>query len=500
MTTEVPALVADPIRLESLGQYDILDTATEIGFDDIVMLARRLCHTPIALVSLVAEKRQWFKAVSGLDVCETPIEQSVCAHALAQGSTLNIPDLAEDPRTRDNTLVTGDPFIRFYAGALLQTPNGDLLGTVCVIDTVPRPGGLTPLQIESLEALARQVMIQLELRRAKIEADALGAEQRINETRLRLAQEAGQIGSFEVDIPTDRLTVSEQFCRVYGLPYQPQTRPEAVEALVYPEDRSEISTRARRQHSDMPLIVEYRIRRGDTGATAWISRRAQFEFDAAGAPVRMLGTVHDITDRKHAEEQLKLANIELGHRMKNTMTLVQAIASQTLRRAEDRGAVDAFTQRIAALSRAQDMLVHQSWVSVHMRDIVTGALVAHGDNRQFVLNGPEVDLDPKAALSLSLLLHELATNAVKYGALSFPRGQVAVTWSSNGTRLSLRWVESGGPVVQPPERKGLGTRLIDMGLLGTGEVEKSYDPAGFRVEFHAAVALIEYGGDGGTLG
>lgn len=498
--SDVPALVTDPIRLESLGHYDILDTASEVGFDDVVMLARRLCDTPIALVSLVAGQRQWFKAESGLGACETPIEQSVCAHAMAQGSTLIVPDLTDDPRTRDNTLVTSAPFMRFYAGALLVTPSGQMLGTVCVIDTVARPAGLTPEQTQSLEALARQVMIQLELRRAKIEADERGAEQRINETRLRLAQEAGKIGSFEVDIPTDTMTVSQQFCRVYGLPYDPITRPEAVAALVVAEDRDEISTRERRQQSEMPLIVEYRIRKGDSGEIVWISRRAQFEFDGDGRPVRMLGTVHDITDRKHAEDQLRLVNVELGHRMKNSLTLVQAIASQTLRRAQDRNAVEAFTQRIAALSRAQDMLVHQSWVSVHMRDIVGSAVAAHGDKAQFLLNGPEVDLDPKAALSLSLLLHELATNAVKYGALSVPTGRVAVTWASSGTELILGWTESGGPLVATPERKGLGTRLIDMGLLGTGGVAKSYDPSGFRVEFRAPIALIEYGGDSGTLG
>lgn len=498
--SDVPALVADLIRLEGLGLYNILDTAAEVGFDDVVMLARRLCNTPIALVSLVAERRQWFKAEAGLGICETPIEQSVCAHAIAQGSTLNIPDLTQDPRTCDNSLVTGPPFIRFYAGALLRTPEGLVLGTVCVIDTVARPGGLNADQIGSLEALARQVMIQLELRRAKIEGDQLAAAQRANEMRLRMAQEAGKIGSFEIDIPTDQMTVSEQFCRVYGLEYQPLTRPEAVEALVFPEDRVEISTRERRQHADMPLVVEYRIRKADTGEVVWISRRAQFELDAEGQPVRMLGTVHDVTDRKLAEAQLRLANLELGHRMKNSMTLVQAIASQTLRNVADRDAVNAFTLRIAALSRAQDMLVNQSWVSVHMRDIVASAVAAHGERAQFILTGPEVDLDPKAALSLSLLLHELATNAVKYGALSVPRGKVAVTWSSSGTELTLGWVESGGPLVQQPHRKGLGTRLIDMGLLGTGGAVKRYDPSGFRVEFCAPIALIEYGGDGGTLG
>ena len=237
----VPAVVSDSVRLENLDFYSILDTPAEVGFDDVVMLARKLCHTPIALVSLVAEKRQWFKAVSGLGICETPIEQSVCAHALQQGDTLNIPDLTTDARTRDNPLVTGEPFIRFYAGAVLRTSKGVLLGTVCVIDTVPRPGGLTADQVESLEALARQVMIQLELRRAKIDADVLIEAQHASALRLKLAQDAGQFGSFEIDIPSNLMAVSEQFCRVYGLPHDGATRPEDVEGLVHAEDRAAIS-------------------------------------------------------------------------------------------------------------------------------------------------------------------------------------------------------------------------------------------------------------------
>ena len=492
--TKVPALVANPVRLEKLGLYNILDTAAEVAFDDVVMLARKLCDTPIALVSLVAEKRQWFKAVSGLGICETPIEQSVCAHAIDQGSTLNIPDLTRDARTRENTLVTGAPFIRFYAGAPLITPKGQLLGTVCVIDTVVRPGGLSPDQIESLEALARQVMTQLELRRSKMEAEALAAEQRHSELRLRLAQDAGKIGSFEIDIATNRMTVTEQFCRVYGLPFNRLTAPEDVEALVYPEDKAAISTRDRRQHADMPLVVEYRIRKADSGQTAWISRRAQFERDAEGQPVRLLGTVHDVTDRRYVEDQLKLMNVELGHRIKNSMTLVQAIASQTLRKVVDRESVSAFNQRIAALSRAQDALVTQNWLSAQMRNIVEIALSAHGDEGRFAITGPDIDLEPKAALSLSLLLHELAANAVKYGSLSGTHGSVEVEWSKSGSQFVLGWRETGGPIVREPERKGLGTRLIDMGLLGTGDVAKCYDPSGFRVQFRVPIELMEHGG------
>ncbi|GJE10082.1 GAF domain-containing protein [Methylobacterium longum] len=170
--------VARPSRLSALDAYGILDTPPEQGFDDIVHLARKTCGTPVALVSLVAEDRQWFKARVGFEPCETSLDQSVCAHVLGAPNILVIPDLTLDPRTRENPLVTGEPFIRFYAGAPLVAANGEPIGSLCVIDGVPRPEGLTPDQADSLRALAGQVMAQLELRRSVTERDGMLAAQR----------------------------------------------------------------------------------------------------------------------------------------------------------------------------------------------------------------------------------------------------------------------------------------------------------------------------------
>ena len=166
-----PDAAGDPARLAALDGYGILDTQAEQGFDDIVLLASRICATPVTLVSLVAGDRQWFKARVGFDPCQTPLSQSVCARALARPGLLVIPDLTLDPRTRDNALVTGEPHLRFYAGARLETPEGIALGTLCVIDGKPRPEGLTPEQAEALQALARQVMAQMELRRSMAARD-----------------------------------------------------------------------------------------------------------------------------------------------------------------------------------------------------------------------------------------------------------------------------------------------------------------------------------------
>jgi two-component system cell cycle sensor histidine kinase/response regulator CckA len=150
-------------RLKVLWQYDVLDTVPEEVFDDLTELAARICEAPIALISLIDEDRQWFKAKVGVTVNETSRDISFCAHAIKQTELFIIPDATQDLRFANNPLVTSDPKIRFYAGAPLITPDGYALGTLCVIDKVPRE--LRPEQRQALRVLARHVMMQLELRR-----------------------------------------------------------------------------------------------------------------------------------------------------------------------------------------------------------------------------------------------------------------------------------------------------------------------------------------------
>lgn len=158
-----PTLQNEKKRLTVLWQYEVLDTVPEELFDDLTELAARICEAPIALISLVDEKRQWFKSKVGTTVTETSRDVSFCAHAIQQSGLFIVPDASKDPRFARNPLVTSDPKIRFYAGAPLVTPDGYALGTLCVIDTVPRQ--LRPDQQEGLRILARHVVSQLELRR-----------------------------------------------------------------------------------------------------------------------------------------------------------------------------------------------------------------------------------------------------------------------------------------------------------------------------------------------
>jgi signal transduction histidine kinase len=156
-------------RLTSLRSFNILDTPREAVFEDLTRIAAQICRTPMAIISLVDRTRQWFKAEVGLGVPETSRDVSFCAHAILQNELFVVPDAAEDPRFFDNDLVTGSPHLRFYAGAVLHTMDGHALGTLCVLDRIPRD--LEAAQRAALEALARQAMGQMELRRALIEAE-----------------------------------------------------------------------------------------------------------------------------------------------------------------------------------------------------------------------------------------------------------------------------------------------------------------------------------------
>ena len=224
--------------------------------------------------------------------------------------------------------------------------------------------------------------------------------------------------------------------------------------------------------------------RGRDGGYRWFLSRARCVRDEAGNIVRWLGTNTDITERLEADRLRQLLVNELNHRVKNSLATVRAIASQTMRH-EDSFEVfkEKFESRILVFSNTHDLLTQSNWQGADLRALVEQTLAAHGEPGQYLTNGETLHLDPKAAVAISLALHELATNAVKHGALSSPNGRVRVNWSKaekENPEFYLRWQEEGGPPVSKPTRSGFGTRLIHRSLAQDidGEVDFRFEPEG----------------------
>lgn len=219
-----------------------------------------------------------------------------------------------------------------------------------------------------------------------------------------------------------------------------------------------------------------------------------------GEPERLLSVTRETSDLKRAERRHAMLMQELSHRVKNTFAMVQAIASQTLGGPDvPSGLRDDFFARLLALSHAHDVLMQHDWTAARLRDIVEGIARLHGlrTSDRFRIEGPSLMLGPRLALSFALVLHELGTNAIKYGALSTARGCVAVTWCTDegrhDPRFSLRWVESGGPVVRPPAHKGFGSRLIAHSFPASGGITSalSFAPQGVTFSMEAPLALVQ---------
>jgi PAS domain S-box-containing protein len=317
------------------------------------------------------------------------------------------------------------------------------------------------------------------------------AEEDLEQTveRYRLVTQATNDAIWDWDLMADHVLWNEALFTGYG--YSPaDVEPTGgwwIKRL-HPDDRERVERDIRSVigSTAREWSHEYRFLRAN-GQYADVLDRGYMVRSPTGVPLRMIGAMLDITERKRAEQQLRLLHRELGHRLKNVLTMVQAIASQTLRNAPSMPeARDILAARLITMAKAQDALIEGTADEADIAAVLRAALEAHDDPQsdRFRLRGPKVRLNPGAALSLALLVHELATNAVKYGALSVPEGYVDLVWTltdeGNAPYLALRWSEHGGPPVAAPSRKGFGTRLITRGLAGDvgGKVELAYESTG----------------------
>ncbi|WP_426030961.1 PAS domain-containing protein [Caulobacter sp. DWP3-1-3b2] len=343
----------------------------------------------------------------------------------------------------------------------------------------------------------RGVMVDI-TERKRIEA-ALEA----TEADLRIAVEAAGLGRWDHNPATGARYWDPRCREIFGLTEDEKATTETVARLVHPDDYPrlrdgiQIAIDPAGCASDHVFNQEYRIFRGTDGALRWIEAFGR-AFFRDGQCVRFVGVASDVTERKKAELHLRLLVNELNHRVKNSLATIQAIAGQTFHAARSLPqAQEAFSARIVALAEAHDLLTRENWEGAELSDLLTGLQALHGAPGRFAFTGPPVRLSPRMALSLSMALHELATNAVKYGALSTVAGHVRIAWSvtskpeaaSGVARLVLTWTESGGPPVSSPARRGFGSRLIERGLAAelSGEAHIDFQPGGVVCRIEAGL-------------
>ena len=487
---DVADAVAAPERLAVLHGLEMLDTRGDADFDRISGLAAAIMAAPVALITLVDTERQWFKSRRGIEETETPTDISFCAHAIAAGDDpMVVTDATADPRFRANPLVTGDHHVRFYAGVPIIVASARI-GTLCVLDREPRafPGEAQLDQLKALAALAASLFALKDATRSGARAKAALARE---EKRRAIALDAAALASWAWDTRTDLIECDVLLSELFNLPRSRRLRAREILASIDPRDVYQTESRFRDAlNGGDDYFGEYRVK--GFHPPRWVATRGRvIERDGDGRPVLIFGVNYDITERKLGDERQRLLLRELNHRVKNTLATVQALATQTVRHAREPSEfLEAFGARLQALGIAHNLLSDREWRGIGIRELAQIEIRPFdtADKPRISISGAELLLSPDQAVGLGLILHELASNALKYGSLSVPSGKVDLGWSTTGRkgnrRLVVTWLEKGGPQVAPPERQGFGSILIRRSLAKViaSEVSHEFRPEGVFAE------------------
>lgn len=338
----------------------------------------------------------------------------------------------------------------------------------------------------------------MERRKTDLEAEVAdsSAALQASEQSLRLALEAGRLGIWTIDLVTGELTASAECRSICGRSVNETLTLEDLRNTIHPEDRLLQMEAINDAIENKSLLeAEYRLVL-PTDELRWVQIRGQASYAQDGTPLSITGVTQDITLRRQEQGHRALLARELSHRLKNTLASLQAIVSQTIRRAASLEEVGlTLTARIHAMVSANELLVSENFGNASLRTLVMRTLAPFGveDPQRFSVKGDEIDLPPNVVPAYALALHELATNATKYGALSNDTGVIEIEWTADMTgpdrELTLTWRERNGPTVTAPVSTSFGTQLIKRLLVSEagGVAHISYDPSG--LSFVAKVPL-----------
>lgn len=315
---------------------------------------------------------------------------------------------------------------------------------------------------------------------------------RQREERLRLAVDAGRMAVWDIDFVAGSVAASPELNRMFGLPLDARPSLDDVLARYAPGERKRLQTISRRaqQRGDRFFEAEYRHVRADDGELRWFLIRAMVDYSEDGAALRSFGVLMDVTERKEAEERLKLLALEVDHRANNLLATVQSVVSLT--RAEDLPRFrESVLGRINALAQAHRLLAESRWTAARLARVAEEELRPFMAESRVHVAGPDANLAPAVAQGLAIALHELATNAVKHGGLSRPEGRIELAWGppDESGLVRLVWLERGGPPAAPPARAGFGMSLLRRALTGAigGGVELDWQADGLCCTLHVPV-------------
>jgi two-component sensor histidine kinase/PAS domain-containing protein len=439
---------------------------------------------------------------SAFETYPMPRKTAVFAPTFAGEAIVRSDDILADPRYGQTApwygLPPGHLPVRSYLSAPVVSRSGEVLGGLFFGHKDPGRfsaadervvAGIAGLGAAAVDAMHRRNEI-LAASEAQRSVEARLAE------RLSFALDAGRMGSWALDVDSRDYEASDLCKANYGRrPDEPFGFADLV-ASIDEADRERMTRAMEAAIQDgSDYDIEYRVIWPD-GQVRWVHARGRADaIVPGGSAKRMAGISLDITERRRAEARQQLMLNELNHRVKNTLATVQSIAFQTLRTARTPAEFrEAFEARLLALSETHNLLTRENWEGASLRAIVDSELDALGGvGRTIVTPGAEVNLSPKAAVAVGMGIHELATNAMKYGALSAPRGLVTVRWDVRDGMLELDWIESDGPRVDTPQRRGFGSRLLEKGLAAElgGSVELMYREQGLTCAMHLPMAALE---------
>lgn len=458
--TPAPRPANEHARLLSLQSYEVLDSHDNARFDDITLLASRICATPMALITLVDEQRQWFKSKVGLTGTEVPRALGLCAHAiLTPDEVLVVPDTKLDPRFATNPYVTGEPYVRFYAGAPLVAPDGHALGTLCVIDNKPRQ--LQSEQKEALLALSRQVMVLLEERRT---STALrGAMQALTRSEIlfREAYENAPIGIALVSPSGEWLRVNRSLCELLGYSAEELART-TFQAITHPEDLENDLQQVRqmlaRELRSYQMEKRYLHK---AGHVVWTQLSVSLVWDQQ-RPLYFISQIQDIHERKTMEQARAEFLTMVSHELRTPVTALRGALG--ILSAGAAGDLPPKARQLTALADRNAERLHRlvndildiekieagkfiyRYVDLDLNQLVSQAaqeIKAYADQYQVQI---EVRSDlPRAYLHadadrLMQVLANLLSNAVKY---SRPGGRIDVQVSRTARRLRVSVTDYG---------------------------------------------------------